>query len=121
MASADGVERGSGFLLARMLYSIVVRELTVLVRRALKSSCENSLYSFVGVKRVLRDLTILNRPARTQSTQSSCEFHGTQSSCELSLYSFVGGQMSPARSHCTKSYSENDRLARFTILIFTNV
>ena len=70
---------GYGFLVARLLYSIVKRELRVLVCTALKSFCENSQYSFVGC------------------------------------------QMSPARSHCTKSFRENSLhyivQREFTVLI----
>ena len=35
----------------------------------------------------MRDLTILNRPARTHNTESWCETHLTKSSCENSQYS----------------------------------
>ena len=35
----------------------------------------------------MRDLTVLNRPARTHSTELWCETHLTKSSCENSQYS----------------------------------
>ena len=74
-------------------YSIVLRALTVLIRRGSNESCEISEYSIV-----LRELTVLHRPAR---------IHISKSSCENSQYSFIGCQRSPARAHSTQSSCEN--------------